>query len=99
MNTRLAHHINKSLGVAPREIFEYLNLIMVREDGLHQTDALVLGNGRVDQQFPGGRVTEHENIVNSWANAGTNGKLTRRGEFARLPKLLGVIVGFCPSTL
>ena len=56
-DTCLVYHINESLGIVSREIFKYLELIVVREDGLYQTEALVRGKAGIDQPFPCGRVT------------------------------------------
>ena len=65
MDARLAYHMNKSLGIMFGEILEYLDLVTVREDVFYQSDALVRGNGRVDQPSPGGRFTGRGNTISS----------------------------------
>ena len=100
MDARLVYHTKKSLGIISGEIFKCLDLIAIREDGFYQTDARVRGKGRVDQPFPGGRIARRENTISSrMDDAGTSEKLTKRGEFARLPKFLGASEGLYPSTV
>jgi len=57
MDTYLVYHVNEDLGIITREISDHLDLLMVREDGRYQRDALVRGKGRADQPFPAWRVT------------------------------------------
>ena len=63
--THLIYQVDKGLGVLSRETFDNLNLIIVREDGRYQGDALVHGKGIVDQQLPGWRVAVYEKIIKS----------------------------------
>ena len=50
------YHVDKALGIIPRNAFNHLDLVTIREDGLYERDALVCGNGMADQPFPGRRV-------------------------------------------
>ena len=49
----LVYDINKVLGVVAREVFNHLNLVVVREDGRDQRDAFIRGEGVTNQSFPG----------------------------------------------
>ena len=76
-------------------------MITIGEDGRHQPNALIRGEGRVDQLLPGGRLARHENTVKltNGYTARMNEKLTSRGNFARLPKLPGAKKGLRPSNV
>jgi hypothetical protein len=46
----LVYHVDKGLGVVSTEISNHLDLIMIREDGRYQRDAITCGKGIADQQ-------------------------------------------------
>jgi len=50
--TYLVYDVDEGLGVIPREASDHLDLIVVREDGCYQRDALVGMEAIVDQPFP-----------------------------------------------
>ena len=72
---------------------------MVGEDRHDQIDALVRRNGRVDQPFPGSKITRRKSQAYGSMIAGMNEKLTGQGDFAGLPKLPGASEGLGPSTV
>jgi hypothetical protein len=63
--THLVYQVDKGPGIISREIFDSLHLIVVREDGRYQGDALVCGKGRTYQPFPEWGVTTHEKTISS----------------------------------
>jgi hypothetical protein len=50
--THLIYHIDKGLGIVPREVPNDFDLIAVREDLRDQRDAFVSGEAVTDQPFP-----------------------------------------------
>ena len=65
VETNLVDHINKLLGIVPDEIFDHLDLSIVRKDYCDQRDALGRGESATDQPFPGCIFTAHEKAVES----------------------------------
>ena len=63
--TYVVHCVDEGLSIVPREVFDYLDLIAVREDCHDQGGAFVRGKGTTDQPFPGRDFTAHENPVES----------------------------------
>ena len=59
MGTRLVCYINKTLGISSRDIFKYLDLIAVGEEGLYQIDPFIRGGPGADEPLPRGRVPTH----------------------------------------
>ena len=48
----LVYQINKGLSLIPRELFDHLDLIAIREDRCDLRNALMLGKGVGDELFP-----------------------------------------------
>ena len=65
METNLAYHVDKVLGIVPNEIFGHLELIRVRKYCCDQRDALGHGECATDQPFPGRIFTAYEKVVGS----------------------------------
>jgi hypothetical protein len=63
VETYLIYYVDKVLGILSREMFDCLDLVIIREDGNYQRDALVCGEGIADQSLPGWRVTADEDTV------------------------------------
>ena len=63
MGTHLVDHIDKRLGIVPRQVFDHLDLIMIRKYCRDQTCALVRDEGMADQPLPGCVFTVHEEAV------------------------------------
>jgi len=59
----LVHCIEEGLGDFSREAPDHLDLILVREYRRDQRDALVCGEGTLDQLFPGWKSTAHREPV------------------------------------
>jgi len=59
----LVYHIDKCLGIIPREISGHFDLVVVREDCCDQKGALVCGKGVVDEPFPDWRFAARERAV------------------------------------
>jgi hypothetical protein len=51
------YHVDKVLGIIPREIFNRLDLIMIQEGSRYQRVALMRGKCVAEQLFPGWNVT------------------------------------------
>ena len=52
MGTYLVHNINEYLGIVHREVFDHLDLIIIRENCRNQSDMFIYGKGIADQLFP-----------------------------------------------
>ena len=63
MGTHLLYQINKILGIISREVFDHLNLDVVRINCLYQRDAVMRGEGAADQLFPDRVSAAHEKAV------------------------------------
>ena len=53
MGTYLVHNIDECLCIMHREVFDHLDLVIIRENCRNQSDMLVHGKGIADQLFPG----------------------------------------------
>ena len=51
--TYLVYNVDERLGVVLREIFDHLDLIIIRENFRNQSDTFVYGKSIADQSFPG----------------------------------------------
>lgn len=51
--TYLVYNVDERLGIVPREIFDHLDLIIIRENFRNQSDTFVHGKSIADQFFPG----------------------------------------------
>jgi hypothetical protein len=65
VETDLVYHINKFLSIIPNEIFDCLDLSLVRKDCRNQRNALGHGKSVTDQPFPGCIFTAYEKVVES----------------------------------
>jgi hypothetical protein len=65
METNLAYHVDKVLGIVPNEIFGHLELIVVRKYFCDQRDALGHGECATDQLCPGRIFTAYNKLVGS----------------------------------
>lgn len=63
MGTYTAYHIDKGLGIVPREVFDHLSLVIVQEDCCDQGDAFFCGGSMADQQLPSWVLTVCERAV------------------------------------
>ena len=64
MDTRLIDHVNESLGIASREVFDHLKFVAVGENGYYHIDTLICRKCGADQPFPCGKIPEYHNSVN-----------------------------------
>ena len=63
MGIYLLYQIDRILGIIPREVFEHLDLDIIREDYRDQGDTVVGGEGITDQLFPDRMFAAHEKAV------------------------------------
>ena len=63
MGIYLLYQIDKMLGIIPREVFDHLDLDIIRIDCLDQRDAVMSGEGMTDQLFPDRMFAAHEKAV------------------------------------
>ena len=61
----LVYHIDKVLGIVPRELSDPPDLIAIREDCSNQRDAAVYGKGITNQLFPRWMFAGCKKIVDS----------------------------------
>lgn len=84
----LVYHFNEGLSIISREIFEFLDLIVIREYGRYQVDAFVYGKCANDQQFPCGVAALEVTVKPTDVVTRMNEKVTIFGVLVRLPKPL-----------
>jgi hypothetical protein len=63
VETYLVDYVDKVLGILSREMYDRFNLVIAREDGRYQRDALMGREGIIDQSFPCWRDTTRKDTV------------------------------------